>query len=404
MRYDVSIMFAGKVGHHMARLNAKNLSPAVRGAIYYFAFWGVVGVYIPFMFVHFKQIGLTGTQIGLFATFMPLMMLTTAPIVANLADRWRMRTRILAVCIALLGISLALLGSTNEFWLLLPFMLFMAFVRSPIAGIGDGLVAKMAVTHGVNFGSMRLWGSFGFAAIAAMSGFFWQRYGYQPMFLVACIGFCAMAALALLLDEEAASPQQKGSWKPLLQDPALRTIMITAFLMAGSLAMSGTFEGIMMDYLGGGGIFIGLLLGFTGISEIPLMRNAPRLSDRFGAERTFMIGCLIIALAHVAYATAWSPIVLLGGAMIRGAGFGLSFVMMVTIVARRSPPGMAASSQAVVSAAGWGLAPLIGIPISGALYDLTGGPQVVFWVCVVMAIAAAMVMGYGIIRGVFRSE
>jgi hypothetical protein len=27
------------------------------------------------MFVHFKQIGLTGTQIGLFATFMPLMML-----------------------------------------------------------------------------------------------------------------------------------------------------------------------------------------------------------------------------------------------------------------------------------------------------------------------------------------
>lgn len=378
-------------------------SPATRGALYYFAFWGVVGVYIPFMFVHFKQIGLTGTQIGLFATFMPLMMLTTAPIVANFADRYRMRTRMLALCIVLLGISLALLGSTNEFWLLLPYMVFMAFVRSPIAGIGDGLVAKMAVTHGVNFGAMRLWGSLGFAGIAAVSGVAWQYFGYQPMFLAACIGFCLMAGLALLLDEEAAAPRQHGSIKTLLQDPALRIIMITAFLMAGSLAMSGTFEGIMMDYLGGGGIFIGLLLGFTGVSEIPLMRNAPRLADRFGAERTFMIGCIIIALAHVAYATAWSPIVLLGGAMIRGAGFGLSFVMMVTIVARRSPPGMAASAQATVSAAGWGLAPLIGIPISGALYDLTGGPQVVFWVCVVMACGAALVMGYGLVRGVFRT-
>ncbi len=378
------------------------LSPATRGALYYFAFWGVVGVYIPFMFVHFKQIGLTGTQIGLFATFMPLMMLTTAPIVANFADRLRMRTRVLAVCIALLGISLALIGSTNEFWLLLPYMLLMAFVRSPIAGIGDGLVAKMAVTHGINFGAMRLWGSFGFASIAAVSGVVWQQNGYQPMFLVACIGFIVMSVLALILDEEAAAPQQKGSWKPLLQDPALRTIMITAFLMAGSLAMSGTFEGIMMDYLGGGGIFIGLLLGFTGISEIPLMRNAPRLADRFGAERTFMIGCLIIALAHVAYATAWSPEVLLGGAMIRGAGFGLSFVMMVTIVARRAPHGMAASSQAAVSAAGWGLAPLIGIPVSGVLYDMTGGPQIVFWVCVVMALLAALVMFYGIVRGVFQ--
>jgi MFS family permease len=78
--------------------------------------------------------------------------------------------------------------------------------------------------------------------------------------------------------------------------------------------------------------------------------------------------------------------------------------MMVTIVARRAPPGMAASSQAAVSAAGWGLAPLIGIPISGALYDMTGGPQIVFWVCVVMAIAAALVMGYGLLRGVFQSQ
>lgn len=378
------------------------MSPVVRGALYYFAFWGVVGVYIPFMFVHFKQIGLTGTQIGLFATFMPLMMLTTAPFVANYADRYRLRRVILAICIALLGISLAWIGLFNEFWLIFPAMLFMAFVRSPIAGIGDGLVAKMAVMHGVNFGSMRLWGSLGFASVAAVSGVFWQQYGYSPMFWVSCIGFCGIALLALLLDEEVAAPQQRGAWRPLLQDPALRVIMLTAFLMAGSLAMSGTFEGIMMDYLGGGGIFIGLLLGFTGISEIPLMRSAPRLATRFGPERTFMFGCLVIALAHAAYATAWSPEVLLGGAMIRGAGFGLSFVMMVTIVARRAPEGMAASAQSAISAAGWGLAPLIGIPISGVLYDLTGGPQVVFWVSVAMALCAACVMGVSIARGVFE--
>jgi len=187
-----------------------------------------------------------------------------------------------------------------------------------------------------------------------------------------------------------------------LRDPAMRTVLLVAFLMAGSLSMSGTFEGILMSSLGGGGLYIGLLLGVTGLSEIPMMRNASRLTAWLGAERTWMLGCGIIAVAHLAYAIAWSPIVLLIAAILRGSGFGLSFVMMVSIVAKRSPAGLAASSQAAVSAAGWGLAPLIGIPLSGMLFDATGGAKSVFLVCMVMACGAVATIAIGIWRGVFE--
>ena len=158
----------------------------------------------------------------------------------------------------------------------------------------------------------------------------------------------------------------------------------------------------MMHTLGGSGLYIGLLLGFTGMSEIPWMRNAPWLANRYGAERTLMVGCLIVAVAHLVYATAWSPIVLLLGAMVRGSGFGLSFVMLVSISAKRAPAGMVASAQAAVTAAGWGLAPLIGIPLTGILYDATGGPRSTFVVCMVMAILAAGVIGVAQVRGIFR--
>ena len=187
----------------------------------------------------------------------------------------------------------------------------------------------------------------------------------------------------------------------MLADPAMRTLMLTSFLMAGSLSMSGTFEGITMHRLGGAGVFIGLLLGVTGMSEIPWMRNAPRIAERLGAERTLMMGCGILAVAHLIYATAWNPYILLFGAMIRGSGFALSFVMLVTLSARRAPAGMVASAQAAVTAAGWGLAPLIGIPLTGVLYDATGGPSSTFVVCLVMAIGAALTIGYGHARGLF---
>lgn len=376
-------------------------SPVVRGALYYFGYWGVIGFYVPFLFVHFKEIGLSGTQIATFATMLPLLMLTSAPYIASLADRWRARVRILAVCIVLTGISILLLGTSDKYVVLLPLMLLMSVVRSPIAGIGDGIVAKMAVQYNVNFGAMRMWGSLGFASIAILSGYIWQQTGYAPMFIAACIGFIPVALTALLLDEEAVPPRQGTTWGPLLRDPAMRTMLVVAFLMAGSLSMSGTFEGILMSSLGGGGLYIGLLLGVTGMSEIPMMRNSPRLSAWLGAERTLMLGCIIIACAHLAYAVSWSPNVLLVAAVLRGSGFGLSFVMMVSIVAARAPAGLAASSQAAVSAAGWGLAPLIGIPLSGLLYDATGGAKSVFLVCVVMACGAAATLAFGVWRGVF---
>ena len=377
-------------------------NPTVRGALYYFGYWGVVGTYIPFLYVHFQQIGLSGTQIAVFATMLPLMMLTTAPFIANYADRSRRRRGLLALCIVLVGLSMFAVGYGHAFWQLLPLMLLMSFVRSPIAGIGDGLVARMAVKNGVNFGSMRLFGSLGFATVASGCGYLWQEYGYQPMFAVACIGFICVAGLGLLLDEDAAVEPANASWRPMLTDPGMRTILLTSFLLAGSLSMSGTFEGIMMNTLGGSGLFIGLLLGFTGMSEIPMMRNAPWLANRFGAERTLMGGCLILAVAHLMYATAWSPIILLIGAMVRGSGFGLSFVMLVSLSAKRAPAGMVASAQAAVTAAGWGLAPLIGIPLTGLLYDATGGPRSTFLVCMVMALLAATVIGMAQVRGIFN--
>ena len=103
-------------------------SPTVRGALYYFGYWGVVGSYIPFLYVHFQEIGLTGTQIAIFATMLPLMMLFAAPLIANLADRTKQRRTLLAACMTLVGGSMLWLGYGDTFWQLLPLMLLMSFV------------------------------------------------------------------------------------------------------------------------------------------------------------------------------------------------------------------------------------------------------------------------------------
>jgi hypothetical protein len=51
----------------------RKLSPAWRGALFYILFWGMTGIYNPFMNVHFARLGLSAQQVGVFSTMSPIV-------------------------------------------------------------------------------------------------------------------------------------------------------------------------------------------------------------------------------------------------------------------------------------------------------------------------------------------
>lgn len=84
-------------------------SPAVRVTLYYTFYWGVVGVYYPFLTFYLADLGLSGTEIGVLYALLPLMALVAAPFVSLLADRRGWRVRLLTgALLALVPVALAL--------------------------------------------------------------------------------------------------------------------------------------------------------------------------------------------------------------------------------------------------------------------------------------------------------
>lgn len=79
----------------------RSLTPAYRGALFYTAFWGIMGVFEPFVNVYFSRLGLNGREIGLLSAFFPLMVMVFAPTFSALGDRNAWRVRLLGL--ALLG-------------------------------------------------------------------------------------------------------------------------------------------------------------------------------------------------------------------------------------------------------------------------------------------------------------
>lgn len=381
----------------------RRLPPSLRGSLFYLAYWGIVGVYTPFINLYFVELGLSGSQIGLLSALLPLMTLVVAPALSALADRRGTRVRILAGALIGLGLALALLSIPRSFVPLAALMALVALFRSPISPIADSLVARMAARHRLDYGAMRLWGSFGFALVALACGSLWQWAGFGAMFALAGGLFVPVALGALLLEE--GPVVERSARRPLREvgrDRGLIALLAATFAMGAALGMDATFQSIYVGHLGGGGFLVGLLFGVSALSELPSMRFAGAIARRIGAPAILLLSYGLMLTSYTGFALARDALVLIPLTIVKGCGFGLYFVSTVRMVDERTPPEWASTIQAIMNAGAGGLAPLVASLLGGLIYDALG-PASVFAACAGCVAVAAIILATAAARGAFRA-
>ena len=375
---------------------AQKFHPGLRGAFFYAAFWGAIGAYEPFIAVYFLQCGLDETQIGWMAAVLPFCTLLISPLVSRLADRTGRRVRLLALACAGYGLALtlpSLPGLEPGFPLLLALVGLFAAFRSPIIPLSDSLIAPMAVRYQLDFGSMRLWGSVFFTITAIGLGGLWQRAGFETMFLAAGLGFILVVLAALLLEEPRpgqAAPRSATRAR-LVLDPGFVFLVAATFLIIAGLFMAGTFGAVYVTGLGGSPALVGALMGVAALGEVPGMMFGLRIARRLGDTNTLLIAYVLRAVGLPGYTVSTLPGVLLAFALLRGVGFGAILVCTVTIINHRAPPNLASTYQGLLSSLCWGLAPLLGGPFSGWVYQ-TYGPLVLFLTAAGLTVTAGLLL------------
>jgi MFS transporter, PPP family, 3-phenylpropionic acid transporter len=160
------------------------MNPYWRGTFYYLAFWGSIGTFAGFIGVRWTELGITPAQLGLLSIFGPIAGLTLAPFLSRIADSRGLHREILAGSLFLMGASLACGVFVRDFTGALLLSVVVAVFACGVSPIGDGLIARMASSNGLQFGRMRLWGSFSFASTSALFGLVYNSTGYLPMFVV----------------------------------------------------------------------------------------------------------------------------------------------------------------------------------------------------------------------------
>ncbi len=367
-----------------------------RGSLYSAVYWGVIGVFEPSFNVHLQNLGITGSQIGLLGAILPFLQLWVAPLYSGWADRLGKRRWMLAGALLVVAVVLFIFPWAHTFPAVLTLSLLLALGRSPTVGLGDGISARMAARHGLEYGRMRMWGSVGFGIIAIACGYIWSRTGTAAMFPTAAV-VALLAALAVgFLEEEppAQGPAQRFPLQEIRSNRVIVVLLISSFLIGGALWLGVIFGGVYMTDLGGGLEMVGITVGLPAFLEMPAMYLSGRLVRRWGGTKTLLLGYALVGAYFLGLALVKTPMLALLMALLRGPGFGLFMVSTVVLLERNAPPGWAATVVALMSAVSFGLAPLLSSPLGGWIYQHLG-PQTMFAFAAGLVGAGALVLWWG---------
>ena len=121
--------------------------------VFYFCYYAAAACLMPYLVLYYRQIGLSGGQIGLLAGIGPLVTLVAAPLWGGWADATRQYRRLLLTAILSTMIAVFVLSTVTSLLSLLPIIACYAFVNAPIMPLVDNSVMTILVRGVSNMGA-----------------------------------------------------------------------------------------------------------------------------------------------------------------------------------------------------------------------------------------------------------
>lgn len=354
---------------------------------YYFCYYAAMACLMPYLALYYRQVGLSGTQIGLLVGVSPIITWLAAPLWGALADSTRRHRQLLIAAMLGAMAMVAVLSWTSALIWLLPVVVGFAFFTAPIMPLVDDSVITQLGERRSLYGRQRVWGAIGWGVAAAGAGVLVDRYGLGFSFYA----FLLFMGMALLFSWRlVVSSAQIGQpfWQGMQTLASNRPLII--FLVSVLFASMGS--GIVHNYLflylsdlGASKTLMGLSQTMATFSEIPVFFFSALLLRKVGARGLLLMSLSAYVVRLLAY-TLMPPVwLVLPINLLHGLTFSGLWVAGVSYASEVAPPGMGATAQGLFTGMTMGLGAALGALLGGALYD-TLGPLVM------LRVAASIVL------------
>ncbi|WP_225414104.1 MFS transporter [Stigmatella hybrida] len=344
-------------------------------AVFYFLYFGTVGITQPFLPAYLRSLNLSTSQVGLLLALSPLMSLVTPPVWGHLADRTGQIGRILTVLTVGATLCFAPLLKVDHLLALLATLAAFAAFSSSITPMVDSLALNRVAQVGGSYAHLRLFGSLGFVVITTTFGLVAQRVDASIVAVpLGLLGLLALWSFTLHGRSAAGASRHPLAGFQLLKDHKdLRWMLAATCLHWMACTPYNGMLAIHVLSLGLPPSVVGLSAGMAVTAEVAAMLLYPRFADRIAPRHLLCVAFGMSALRWLGMAFVTSALPLIALALVHSMTFGIFYVASVAFMARRIPVHLRATGQGLFSAITMGIGGLVGSASSGVGYSLLGG-------------------------------
>jgi len=345
-----------------------------RLAVYYLALFGILGVAVPFWPLWLASRGLGPEAIALVLGAGQWIRILTSPAAGAFVDRTGLRRATMVALGAIATLGFFLFGQVEglALFVLLSAMTNGAFI--PLIPLADTLTLARERSHGISYGSIRLWGSVAFIVSAIGCG---ELLELGPtdvvLWSILVLAFATtVSAFGLPDPPEKSRAESRVPVGALLRHRAFYVFVAAAALAQASHAVYYAFGSIHWEAAGHSSTIVGILWGGGVLAEIGLFIVGRRLTARFAPATLIAVGALA-GLARWGITGATTALPWLAFAqLLHALTFGAVHLGAMTFLATRIPSSLATRAQTIYAAVVGGVAMGTAIPLSGPLYRAVG--------------------------------
>jgi PPP family 3-phenylpropionic acid transporter len=339
----------------------------------YFILFLAQGTLIPFLPMWLGEKGLSVEEVARLVSLSFLPKLIGNPIIADIADRTgALRIMLLVLTCTALATFFAYQAAPSFWWMLGPAALF-NLALSAVFPVTELMAIQAGARTIGGYGSLRLWGSLGFAASVLLAGASVTRWGVQSVPPLVLLSLSVAIAVAWTqpskaLKLRAARNASMHSWRTLLQYPRFLLVICGGALVQASNGYLYSGSGMLWRQQGHSAMEIGTLWTVGIAAEVAFLAGASRLIARLGSVRMLWIAALMTTLRWWLMSTTASFSVLCLCQLLQAFTIGANVSAVMAYIGTAAPEGYRARSIAVYFTLGMGV--FIAISINFAEYAI----------------------------------
>jgi MFS transporter, PPP family, 3-phenylpropionic acid transporter len=343
---------------------------------FYFLYYAALAALMPYLAIYFASRGLSGVEIGLLTSIVPLVSTLGATFWTEVADA---SGRHRSVLVGVIGMALVAAFGLSLATHVVPLALLtalLAFHLAPAMPLLDHAVLEALGDRAHAYGRQRVWGALGWAAAAPLAGWATSHFGLSWSFFLFLAVMPWVALIALRIPYAAAAPGKQplgGGLVLVLRDARWVPFLLAGFAGGVGLALVSYFLPLHLRDLGASYGLIGIAVGVPALSEIPFMVFGGMLLSVVGPRRMLIAAVAVMALRLLLTGVITDHGWLAAAQVLHGPSFGVLWIAGVAYARELAPEGRRAVAQGLFTAVTGGLGGFAGSLLGGVTFDALGG-------------------------------